>query len=419
MLLFEDFLPQDRDTWQEAISKELKGKKTFADLCFESYEGISVEPFYLQGNATHTPLPASLRKLRQDYTITLQDEAMIHELIYLAILAEVRSFSLDIRCAPTCAWDFGNEKVELFLIVSEPKYLVAWVDKLSNAFAKIEAVFYDPYAHTFLAQSNTNLKNYTQTATDLRATYPEKNFLAADFRQYANAGAHAALEGALALSWIAENLNHAAKDTSLHALFSIGKNYFVELAKFRAIRKILLAQGLTEKVQLHAQTGIWNKTTQDPHTNLLRQTTEAMAAILGGCATIGILPYDAQGASSNPLSDRLARNIHHLLTFEAHLLKVNDPAAGAYFVEHLTDGLILKMQDLQLQIQQKGGLQGIFESNWIFEQISQQRAQKVAALQAGKETILGINKYARKNFYFDATNLAPDAPAEDYFRLKD
>lgn len=119
---------------------------------------------------------------------------------------------------------------------------------------------------------------------------------------------------------------------------SVGQDFFLEIAKFRAIRvvwaKVLEAtQSKTNiPVFLHAHSQPWINKPYQPHGNMLKCTTAAMAAILGGCDALTVSPEE----SDNGMMVRVARNVSNILREESHLSKVADPVAGSYFIENLT-----------------------------------------------------------------------------------
>jgi len=122
-------------------------------------------------------------------------------------------------------------------------------------------------------------------------------------------------------------------------VYAVGSNYFLEIAKLRAARLLWVnavaafdPQDLNScQARIHVRTARVNKSVIDPDSNLLRVTTEAMSAVLGGCDSLTVEPsgFDAH----------LAANIQHILREEAELGRVADPAAGCYYVENVTDML--------------------------------------------------------------------------------
>ncbi len=122
---------------------------------------------------------------------------------------------------------------------------------------------------------------------------------------------------------------------------SIGKNYFVEIAKIRALKllwaNVLRAYGVEvlemPPIEAHLAT---SSQSEDANTNMIQATTQAMAAVIGGADRLTILPSDAFTGNTTEFSRRIARNVQHILKMESHFDWVTDPAAGSYFVENLT-----------------------------------------------------------------------------------
>lgn len=151
--------------------------------------------------------------------------------------------------------------------------------------------------------------------------------------------------------------------TNRHLRFSIANScsYFVEIAKIRAL-KILWANVL-EAFQLSEQSlppisahPARETQTDNAELNMIRATTQAMAAAIGGATTIYVLPANAnQNEPSTPFTRRIARNVQHLLQLESSLGEVNDPAAGSYYIEKLTQELCKEAWLQFKDIETKGG----------------------------------------------------------------
>jgi Methylmalonyl-CoA mutase len=120
----------------------------------------------------------------------------------------------------------------------------------------------------------------------------------------------------------------------------IGQEYFIEIAKFRAAR--LLWPG----VRIIARTSKRNLTIYDPYVNLLRGTTEAMSAIIGGCDVLIVRPFDAAYAHPGEFSRRLSINTQLLLREESYFNRIPDPAAGCWYLEWLTNQFVKKAREL-------------------------------------------------------------------------
>lgn len=130
-----------------------------------------------------------------------------------------------------------------------------------------------------------------------------------------------------------------------HLIIPIGSSFYLEIAKLRATRWLmgLLVNTLSPEtkgplpIQVTADTTTNSFTNVDPHTNLLRTTTRAMSAIIGGCDALIIRPFASEAPDQ---ASRLARNTHHILKHEVYLDKVIDPGAGSYYIETITRQLV-------------------------------------------------------------------------------
>jgi methylmalonyl-CoA mutase len=136
----------------------------------------------------------------------------------------------------------------------------------------------------------------------------------------------------------------AQTQSAVQFKIKIGRSYFLEIAKIRAL-KILWAN-LQKAWNLSIQPAYiqaeLDPQSQDdnPNKNMIRAATQAMSAVIGGADTLFVLPADEQkDPVGTAFSRRMARNVQHLLKLESHLDKVEDPAAGSYYIQQLTDQL--------------------------------------------------------------------------------
>lgn len=135
---------------------------------------------------------------------------------------------------------------------------------------------------------------------------------------------------------IAEWLGNSSEANVSRAAVSIelGTDFFLDIAALRALR--LVWQRLTPlPLYIHASSRPWKNAGYEPHGNLLKATSAAMSAVLGGADALTIDPDDA----SNAMQRRVARNVAILLREESRLAKVADPLAGCYFLDDLTEQL--------------------------------------------------------------------------------
>ena len=183
--------------------------------------------------------------------------------------------------------------------------------------------------------------------------------------------------------------------------FAIGSNYFLEIAKLRAARTVWAravasfqpAHADAAKMTIYARTSHWTKTIYDPHLNLLRSTTEAMAAAVGGADSLQVEAFDEPYRAPDESASRLARNTQLILKQEAWLDRSVDPAGGSYYLEVLTDSLAREAWKLFQQIEAAGGFLKYSESGALERDIAKSRADREAAVGARRTAIVGTNQY--------------------------
>jgi methylmalonyl-CoA mutase len=144
---------------------------------------------------------------------------------------------------------------------------------------------------------------------------------------------------------------------------------------------------------LHVRTARWNKFRQDAYNNMVRCTLEGMAAVLGGCDSLTVEPYNSRYGETDTQSRRIARNVHAILREESYLAKVADPAAGTYFIESLTYSLAQEAWKLFQTVEAQGGYRAARQSGFVQEEIARVRTERENAIRQGKQVLVGINKY--------------------------
>lgn len=239
--------------------------------------------------------------------------------------------------------------------------------------------------------------------------FPHLRTILIDTTIYHNGGANAVQELAIAAAtgvFYLEKLGESGMElekalSKMIFQFSIGSNFFMELAKLRAARimwnRITELYGVEESVrgmQISAATSRFTKTIYDPEVNLLRAANEAFAAVLGGVQYLHVEPFDELTGSS-PFSERIARNMQLILKEEALLQKVVDPAGGSWYVEALTNELAEKAWAFFQEIDTKGGILEGLQSNWLQKEIAKVFSKKNLDIETRKQSIIGTNVYAR------------------------
>lgn len=187
----------------------------------------------------------------------------------------------------------------------------------------------------------------------------------------------------------------------LSFFWAVGMNYFMEVAKMRAARKMWaqMMQTFEPKnpkslaLRTHSQTSGWSLTEQDPFNNITRTLIEANAAAMGHTQSLHTNALDEAIALPTDFSARIARNTQLFLQEETMMTKVIDPWGGSYYVEKLTDELMDKAWELITEIEELGGMAKAIETGLPKMKIEEAAAKRQAQIDSRAESIIGVNKY--------------------------
>lgn len=187
----------------------------------------------------------------------------------------------------------------------------------------------------------------------------------------------------------------------LSFFWAIGMNYYMEVAKMRAARRIW-AQMMstfnpknpkTLALRTHSQTSGWSLTEQDPFNNVARTLIEANASSMGHTQSLHTNALDEAIALPTDFSARIARNTQLFLQEETAMTKVIDPWGGSYYVEKLTDEITKSAWALIEEIEALGGMAKAIETGLPKMKVEEAAAKRQAKIDSKTETIVGVNKY--------------------------
>ncbi|MGK9235971.1 methylmalonyl-CoA mutase [Inquilinus limosus] len=188
----------------------------------------------------------------------------------------------------------------------------------------------------------------------------------------------------------------------LSFFFAIGMDFFTEVAKLRAARR-LWAELMQEKfapkkaeslmLRTHCQTSGVSLTEQDPYNNVVRTTIEALAAVLGGTQSLHTNSFDEALGLPTPFSARIARNTQLIIAEETGVTRTVDPLGGSYYVEALTAELAGRARALIDEVEAMGGMTKAVEAGLPKLRIEESATRRQARIDRGEQTIVGVNKY--------------------------
>jgi methylmalonyl-CoA mutase len=442
----QTFSPPSYGVWKEEVEKSLKGKP-IEKLYSDTYENLRIKPIYTREDI------ASLEHIEQypgfpGYVRGVEANGYIQE--PWAVSQELSANSPK-EWNEIVKHDLARGQTEIHLALENLGFSVTSLDDIEEMFSGISLQNYslrvdagecslpflallasylekqqvplntlrgtigmDPLAALVKkGQLSSSLKTLYDVMADVTAwvkeNMPNVKTVIVHSEPYHNGGANAVQELAFAFAAAVEYLNEclergltideAAKRISFS--FAIGSNFFMEIAKLRAARlvwaNIVQAFGgnkESQKMVIHARTSHFTKTVYDPYVNMLRATTEAFAATVGGANSLHVSPFDEAIQPADEFSRRIARNTQLILLEESHLGKVIDPAGGSYYVETLTSQLAEEAWKLFQQIEAKGGIVKALEEGFVQGEVEKVAELRKKNVKMRKEKIVGTNFYA-------------------------
>ncbi len=188
----------------------------------------------------------------------------------------------------------------------------------------------------------------------------------------------------------------------LSFFFASHNNFFEEIAKFRAARRIW-AKVMKEKfgaknpkswmLRFHTQTGGSTLTAQQPLNNIIRVTIQALAAVLGGTQSLHTNSYDEALALPTEKSVEIALRTQQIIAYESGVADTIDPLGGSYYVEWLTDTIEEEVWRYLDRIESMGGMSRAIEAGYVQKEIADAAYKKQMAIENGEDIVVGVNKF--------------------------
>jgi methylmalonyl-CoA mutase len=413
--LLEEFPPVSAAEWQRAIARDPKAADPEKELVWRTQEGMAVKPFYraedLKRLACVDAAPGEF-PYRRGASAT--GSWRIREEIDTADAEEANHRAQEAVTAGAEEIAFSRATVRTG---AELEILLRDLDEIPIHFAAadrqlvrmlIACLKEKPRA----AQISTGcdaLRSVEFAAEAILAAAPGFTPFAIHAEAFGDAGATAVEEIGLALATGVDFLaatSECGVDVSCAAVaiefcFAVGSNYFFEIAKLRAFR-LLWARAVESfggsreaaRARVAARTSRWNRTVYDPHVNVLRATTEAMAAVLGGADVVSVAPFDACYKTPDEAGRRLTRSTQLLLKHEAQLGRVADAGGGSYALEAITDLLAREGWKLMQQIEARGGFRKAEAEGAIAQRLERSLIARNQSVAARRRVLVGTNWYA-------------------------
>ncbi|XP_035000359.1 methylmalonyl-CoA mutase, mitochondrial [Hippoglossus stenolepis] len=188
----------------------------------------------------------------------------------------------------------------------------------------------------------------------------------------------------------------------LSFFWGIGMNFYMEIAKLRAARRLwatLIKDNFQPKnaksllLRTHCQTSGWSLTEQDPYNNVVRTVIEGMAAVFGGTQSLHTNSFDEALGLPTVKSARIARNTQIIIQEESGIPNVADPWGGSHMMESLTEDVYNTAMKFIKEIEEMGGMASAVAEGIPKLRIEECAARRQARIDSGSEVIVGVNKY--------------------------
>jgi methylmalonyl-CoA mutase len=391
------FTPTTKADWVAQVNKDLKDSQAYETLRWATPEGFVMEPFY-------TPDELTNLSLDQIQAAQKQEPGWLNAPFYAVLDPNDSAYREALAAGADALILKLTSKVDLSRLLNgvklSDKPVFFQIAQPAEAFVRALQVV-APY------QWKGGLLNppdeTTAEATRLSLSSPNFRTVCVTAQDFHQAGATATQELAFLLARLADTYDQLTEQgLTIEQLvpktlisMAVGTSYLPEIAKLRALR-VLLARFVAAysphslPFAIHCTTSPFYESTATPYTNLLRATTEAMVAVIGGADVLTVRPYNAVFQQDDAFAQRIARNVSLLLTAESHLDKVADPSAGSFYIEQFTHQLAEAAWALFLQVEELGGLAKAHD--FVQTELDRSYEAKVAAVKNGK-VLVGVNKF--------------------------
>ena len=322
--LFSKFKPITKKEWKEKINSDLKNNIKFSDL-ISMNEGIEIQPFYHSDD--------NIKNFTTNFPSHWESYQWIN--------------AKDAGKANKKALQALNEGIS-GICFSHPNNLKTLLKDIKTENIRIDFTNYSPQFVKEWQKYSINKK--TQGAFHGNEEIEIKNFLNTVFAKG---------------NTIQEEIKHAFEEGKKRKkenqfYFEIGSNFFLEIAKLKAFR-ILWKEKTGKDAYIYASTSLRNKTKEYPYNNIIKSTTECMAAIFGGANAIMANAYNQSFENPTEISGKIARDQLRILKEESYLEKVTDPSKGAYYIDYLINELL---QDFNV-VNKENKIKEYSEKYWL------------------------------------------------------
>lgn len=424
---YSNFTPVSLEEWEEKILADLKGK-TLDEVSQVTQDGIKIQPHYNRENVPHNNgvvgVSPYLRGAKpeggQTEVVELiegEDAAQLNKEILAALNAGATALKINTRNPEE--WNTLLSGVDLRYISTyfhgeRPEKTIESFEKIAleneGAPAEIKGNYgFDPLGDSLISGKFKNTDKLFKLLAAHHKILPRFGFIAVNGKHYHNAGATQAQEIAFALAQGHQYLIEARRagipldEFTARIMFktACSSEFLIEIAKVRALRSLwaYVIDRYEPEYDCSSATKIYSETSArfvavaDEHNNLVRNTVQCMAGMIGGADAVSVLPFNHSYSEPTPFSRRMARNTNLILQEESFFNKVIDPAGGSYLLDHLTQELAKKAWKIFQTVESKGGFSACLENNFIQDTVLTNTKKQENDFENGERIMVGVNKF--------------------------
>lgn len=424
---FYNFPKITKTDWIAQVKKDLKGKDFETTLVSDLWNELKIQPFYTSEdrptktsqNSFHpsSTIPGMPPRIWSNcISVHAENTITANQEIHLALQNGADGLVLFINGTEDLneiLKDVLPQYIQLYFVPASEKSLVFqaisnWVQSQNIQTDQLNgAILWSPF--DALLSGEKDSESQFSLAFELIQNWKAfPNFfpLCLDFGRYSESGGTGIQELTYGLGELIEVIDQLTqRGITAVTIFqniafqsAIGDLHFPEIAKLKALRSLVadLAENYDvsiapESIHLIATTSTWTYSLLDRNTNLIRQTYQGMAGILGGCNSLWVKP--SGGKSATTREKRIARNVSSILSEEAYLDKVSDPAAGSYYLESLQQEISNLVKEKVSQLEVEGGWLSSFSEGKLQREIRASRLSIQKAVLENSVSKVGVNRY--------------------------
>ena len=418
------FSKPELSDWSDAVNEVLRGRSFEEVLVSTTRDDLDIRPLYTAADSVRPAkfVPVDAQRLERGWDVRQQFsgddpdacgrevlDALERGVTSVELLAPTPNWTLDALQRATDGVIFELAAVVLapHADINAARALAAVIQQQQDCASAPSWLGLDPIGEV-LRGGFANADDVVNVATSLLPGLRSGRTLTVDSTRYAEAGATEAQELAYSTATGVAYLRRLESfgvepllgANTIGFRLSVRTDQFLNMAKLRAARRlwarVLEASGVDPAAAPQLQQAVTSRAVysrHDPWVNMLRATTAAFAAGVGGADAITVLPFSNALGATDDFARRVARNTQTLLIEESHLARVVDPGAGAWFIESLTDRLGSRAWSEFVALEAGGGIEAGIADGSVNAAIDDSWQRRCQALHTRREAITGVSEY--------------------------